>query len=89
MSSAAFALPMAAEGERVTIVAIAGGRPGEKRLIDLGLTVGKELTVLQRQAQGSLVVALGGARLALGFAFAQRVLVMPIGGEAIDERRRD
>ena len=78
----ALPLSMAGEGERVRILDMAGGRFSEKRLIDLGLVVGRELVVVHRQTRGALVVALGDTRLALGFGLAQKVLVTPVTTEA-------
>ena len=69
---------MTGEGERVTIVAVTGGRAMQKRLFDLGIVVGKELTVIQRQVEGPMVAAVGDARLALGPGVTQKILVTPI-----------
>ena len=66
MSPERLPLAMAGEGERVTIVAVTGGRALQKRLFDLGLVVGKELTVIQRQTKGPMVAASRRRPLGLG-----------------------
>ncbi len=67
--------------ERVQVVAVVGDRTIEKRLFDLGIVVGKELTVTQREVDGRMVVAIGDARLALGVGVTQKVLVTPLADE--------
>ena len=57
---------MTGEGERVTIAAVTGGRAMQKLLFDLGIVVGKELTVIQRQVEGPMVAAVGDLPLSLG-----------------------
>ena len=72
---AAFPLAMAQEGERVRVVLLRGGKGLEMRLTSLGLNVGSELTVSQRQG-GNLVVIRGETRLALGAGMAQKIMVV-------------
>lgn len=69
-----FPLMMASEGEAVRVVAILGGRAMALRMAELGLNVGSELVVRQRQG-GGLVVGRGEARFALGGGMAHRILV--------------
>jgi len=71
---APFPLAMAQEGEKVNISLLRGGKGLEKRLTSLGLNVGSELTVLQRQG-GNLVVIRGETRVALGVGMAQKIMV--------------
>jgi ferrous iron transport protein A len=71
----AFPLLLAAEGERVRVVAVHGGQAAVRKLSDLGLRPGCEVTVASRGAAGSLVIARGDMRLALGTGMAHRVLV--------------
>ncbi len=70
----AFPLAMAQEGDRVRITFLRGGRNLELRLTSLGLNVGSELQVSQRQG-GNLVVIRGETRLALGEGMAQKIMV--------------
>ena len=74
MSASAFPLAMAGEDVRVTVVALHGGTALVRRLSEMGLNVGCELLVLQRQG-GGLIVLRGGTRLALGGGMAQKILV--------------
>ena len=70
----AFPLAMAQEGERLRIASLRGGRGLEMRLTSLGLNVGSELTVSQREG-GKLVVLRGETRQALGAGMAQKIMV--------------
>lgn len=71
-----FALTMADEGQRVRVVALRAGRGLDRRLTDLGLNIGSELCVLQRQG-GGLVVLRDQARIALGGGMATKIIVAP------------
>ncbi|NJO67646.1 MAG: ferrous iron transport protein A [Rhodospirillales bacterium] len=70
-----FPLVLASEGEKVRILAYDHGRGLERKLADLGLPVGCELTVMARQSGGRLVVARDDVRIALGAGMAHRILV--------------
>jgi ferrous iron transport protein A len=70
-----FPLSLAGEGERVRIVALRAGRGLDQRLTEMGLHVGSEIHVRQRQPGGGLVVVWGETRLALGAGMAHRILV--------------
>lgn len=70
-----FSLAMAGEGERVRITAFSGGRGMMSKMTELGLPIGSEVTVTQRQAGGPLVVACNDTRVALGGGMAHRVMV--------------
>lgn len=74
---APFPLSQAGEGERVRIVALRAGRGLDQRLTEMGLHVGIELRVRQRQPGGALVVVRGETRLALGVGMAHKILVCP------------
>ncbi|WP_208430446.1 ferrous iron transport protein A [Methyloceanibacter sp. wino2] len=69
---------MAATDERVKVVAVSGDQNDQRRLFDLGIVVGKELTVTQRQTDGRMVVGLGDLRLALGVDVTRKILVVPV-----------
>ncbi len=68
-----FPLSDAAVGERVRLVTVIAGRRLLRRLADLGLTPGTEITV--RRAVGPLVLALGEGLIALGRGAARQVIV--------------
>lgn len=63
---------------RILIVGLLAGRRLDRRLTELGLTIGSELKVFQRQSGGSLVVVNGEIRLALGGGMAHKILVVPV-----------
>lgn len=69
-----FPLAMAQEGETVKIQSLNGGKNMEARLTSMGLNVGSELLVSQRQG-GNLVVIRGETRLALGMGIAHKIMV--------------
>ena len=74
----AFPLSLAAAGERLRIVAVRRGKGIDRKLSDLGLTVGCEVTVVTHAGGGPVVVARDDMRLALGAGIAHRVLVSRI-----------
>jgi len=74
----AFPLLLASEGERVRVIALRQGRDLERRMSDIGLTVGSEVTVLQRQSAGAMVVARDDLRLAISSGVAHRLLVVRV-----------
>ena len=76
---------MAGIGERLRITSIAAGRSAETRLIELGMPIGQEIIVVQRQHRGPMVVATKDARVALGFGLSSKVFVTPV--EQQSERR--
>lgn len=69
-----FPLAMAAEGEPVRVAALYGGAGLARRVAEMGLNVGCEVVVRQRQASG-LIVARGETRFALGAGMAQKIMV--------------
>ncbi|QTR49289.1 FeoA family protein [Candidatus Thiothrix anitrata] len=69
-----FPLGMAEEGATVRIVALRGGAMLDKRVTEMGLNVGSEITVRQRQG-GGLVVSRGETRFALGGGMAHKIMV--------------
>lgn len=73
-----FPLMMADEGARVRIVALHGGKGLSLRLTELGLNVGSEVQIIQRQG-GGLLIARGEARIALGGGMAAKIQVAPLG----------
>jgi ferrous iron transport protein A len=70
-------LMMSNEGDRVRVVALRGGAGLDKRMTQMGLNVGAELTVVLRQG-GGLVVQRGESRFALGGGMAHKVIVAPL-----------
>lgn len=74
---AAHPLMMSNEGDRVRVVALQGGAGLDKRMTQIGINVGAELTVVLRQG-GGLVVQRGESRFALGGGMAHKVMVSPV-----------
>lgn len=70
-----FPLAMAAMGDRLWIVQIQGGHRMIRRLMDLGLTQGSEITIVSRTESGSMIVGFQGCRIGLGAGIAHRVIV--------------
>jgi ferrous iron transport protein A len=72
----AYPLAMADEGETVRIVALMGGTGLDRRMTEMGLNVGAEVVVRNRQG-GGLVVMRGETRFALGSGMAHKIMVVP------------
>ena len=70
----AFPLPVAPLGCRLRIAALHGGAEVTRRLTELGLNVGCEITLQQREG-GKFVVKRGETRFALGGGMAHKILV--------------
>jgi ferrous iron transport protein A len=73
-NSSSFPLTMAEEGEQVRVVALMGGAGLDRRLAEMGLNPGTELSVRQRRG-GGMVVSRGETRLGLGFGMAHKIMV--------------
>lgn len=72
-----FPLSLADPGLRLRVVALMGGTGLDRRLTEMGLNVGAELVVRQREG-GGVVVMRGETRFALGGGMAHRILVAPL-----------
>jgi len=68
---------MADEGVWLKVVAIRPGRGVQHRLIELGLTVGARICVLQRGGTCPMLIGVGDSRLALGHGLAGKIMVEP------------
>jgi ferrous iron transport protein A len=68
-------LTMMAVGDCVWIIEIKGGHRMVRRLTDLGLTQGSEITIVSRTDSGSVIVGFQSCRIGLGAGIAHRVLV--------------
>ena len=82
-------LPMMAVGDRAWIVEIKGGHRMVRRLTDLGLAQGSEITIVSRVESGSVIVGFHGCRIGIGAGIAHRVIVstsqpsrLPVGASA-------
>ena len=72
-----FALGLATEGQHLRIVSLRAGRNLDRRLVDLGLKIGAEISVVQRQG-GGLIVARDTTRVAVGAGMAMKILVVAV-----------
>ncbi len=68
---------MVPPGQRVKLVDIAAGRALTHRLIELGLTPGTEVQVMQ-QSGGPMMLAVRDTRLAVGRGVANKITVQEI-----------
>jgi ferrous iron transport protein A len=71
-------LSMTTLGDRVWVVEIRGGRRMVRRLTDLGIVQGMEITVVNRTESGSVIVGLPGCRIGIGAGMAHRVMVTTV-----------
>lgn len=73
-------LSEAAAGARVRIVAVTGGGGLQRRLTELGLLRGAELSVIGRMGRkGAVIVAAHGTRLVVGVDMAEAISVAAVG----------
>jgi Fe2+ transport system protein FeoA len=70
-------LAMVGLGQTVKLTEMIGKDKLTRRLIDLGLTPGVELRVIQNQ-DGRLILAVRGSRVVLGQGMAHKIMVQPI-----------
>jgi len=64
-------------GRSATVVALAGGRAFQSRLVSMGLNVGCGVTVIRSSnpSGGPTLIAMGGTRLAIGYGMAEKIMV--------------
>ncbi|MBN1264296.1 MAG: ferrous iron transport protein A [Anaerolineales bacterium] len=72
-------LSKAASGQQVKLISIDAGRGLTHRLAELGLTPGVELSVVQADRSGPVLVSVRGSRIALGRGMAHKLKIEPIG----------
>ena len=75
---AADPLGKAPSGTPLRVAAMDGGQAFRMRLAAMGIRIGTELQVVQRQAAGPLIVALRGTRIAIGRGMLDRIHVTPV-----------
>ncbi|MCA9927819.1 MAG: ferrous iron transport protein A [Anaerolineales bacterium] len=76
-TTSTFPLSMATIGQTVQLININAGKRLTHRLIELGMTPGIHLRILQ-DAGGPLLLSVRDSRVALGRGMAQKLLVRPI-----------
>lgn len=78
---AAMPLAMAATGETVECVEVAGGAGMRRHMADLRIMPGTRMLVVSGgNAPGPVVVKVGDGKLMIGRGMAHKVLVRPVGG---------
>ena len=77
MTSNALPLSMANHGERVKVTALRGGSRLDRKVIEMGLNVGTEIEIRQRE-KGAVIVARGETRYAIGAGMAHKIMVTPV-----------
>jgi ferrous iron transport protein A len=66
------------EGQKGIILEIAGGKHSSKRLADLGLAPGVEITMTTTSFfSGPLQISVCGSKLVIGHGLASRILIEP------------
>jgi Fe2+ transport system protein A len=73
--SGALSQPLAAAPERTSYYIDRVSGPERRRLCELGLVEGAEISVVNRSRHGMMVVKIGGSRLALARGMADYVWV--------------
>jgi len=68
-------LSWAGAGEKVIIKRVRAGWGLQRRLADLGLTPGVEVTIISSGRPGQVVISIRGSRLALGRGVASKIVV--------------
>ncbi len=69
-------------GRRAHVLLLRGGREFQHRALSMGLSIGAEVEVLQRGAEGdpdgAIAIRSGDTRLILGHNMAHKILVRPV-----------
>ena len=74
MTTASLPLMQADVGQRVRVVALRGGVLLDRRMTEMGINIGAELTIHQREG-GGVLVKRGETRFALGGGMAHKIMV--------------
>jgi len=70
-------LSMASAGTKLEIIGFRGGFGMRRRLADLGMNIGMEISVITTHQRGPLMVLMKGSRFAIGRGIAHHVFVKP------------
>jgi len=66
------------EGQMGIIESINAGKPATKRLVDLGVTCGKEVKVINNLFSGPIQIEVSGSALVLGHGVASKITVITV-----------
>ena len=71
-------LSMAPANTKLEVIGFRGGFGMRRRLADLGMNIGMEISVISTQPCGPMVVNMKGSRFAIGRGIAHHISVRPI-----------
>lgn len=65
------------DGEKGTVMSLAGGREFQSRMISMGVNPGCEIEILKNgnQTKGPILTAVGDARIMIGHEMTQKIMV--------------
>ena len=75
-----FPLADAVTGDRLIIASFHAGKEMNRRLADLGLPIGAQIEVINRQRGGRMVIARNLSRVALGAGMTDKIMVTRTNG---------
>ncbi|MBE0533274.1 MAG: ferrous iron transport protein A [Rhodospirillales bacterium] len=75
-----FPLADAIAGDRLIIASFHAGKEMNRRLADLGLPIGAQIEVVNRQRGGRMVIARNLSRVALGAGMTDKIMVTRTNG---------
>lgn len=82
LNEGAVPLAHAAQGRLYRVGMVCGGRGARRKLEDLGVSRGAEVTLCTQARRGPAEITVRGSRLALGRGVASKVLVVPVPSES-------
>jgi len=62
-------------GIKVTISRLKGSQEADRKLADMGFTIGTQVIVIENPGEGPLLLSLGGPLLTLGRGMAEKIMV--------------
>lgn len=75
MAEKVFPLGFLEVSQNAVISDLIGGKRLVQRLVEMGLIKGAQISVLQNDGEGPLIIALGEGRLAIGRGMALKIMV--------------
>ena len=72
-------------GQQALVRRLGGGKGFISRLAAMGFTPGAPVTMIRRQGSGPILVSLRGAKVALGYVEAEKIMLSPIEAEISNE----
>jgi len=81
-------LDLAPEGARVRILSLMVGRGARQRLLEMGITPGTEVLIVNNKHFGPILVLSRGTIIALGRGIARKILVEVISNEHINQGKK-